>query len=361
MKEKYLDLNYINQLKNDKNIVELQELKNNLKEYINKNNITLEIKLELYDLFLEKIIVYKNNNLINYYCRELITEYNSILKENNENEFLNYFTNINSDTMSEDKNFANKSSNNVKNKFYQILFIIIFDNLDKLDINNMISKDIKDGILTNFEKIKNNKVEDWITTNSKSIKVIEPLIRNLFEINNWEYTYLDNKGKLKNKTLDKLLNTKEFRNLNPNYCDGLNMLLCNSNGLNIRNHENHNYDENSSNPNISKICFIIILSILDLYDNIKINKYYRIIKSKIETHDWDFIKINNVSLNIKSSHLEAINYLQWEFMSDRKDKRINKIFDYVLKPKGVNEGSVDINFSKYSVDEFLKEIIKIKD
>jgi hypothetical protein len=47
-------------------------------------------------------------------------------------------------------------------------------------------------------------------------------------------------------------------------------------------------------------------------------------------------------------------------MSDRKDVRIDKVFSDICIPNGINQGDLDIDFSKYSVEEFLKEIIKLK-
>lgn len=87
-----------------------------------------------------------------------------------------------------------------------------------------------------------------------------------------------------------------------------------------------------------------------------IQQYYQIIKQKLESND--YTTSNQRDIN---SHLEAINYLQWEFMSDRKDPRINKVFSDICIPNGVNQGELDIDFSKYSVEEFLKEIMKLKD
>lgn len=48
-------------------------------------------------------------------------------------------------------------------------------------------------------------------------------------------------------------------------------------------------------------------------------------------------------------------------MSDRKDPRIDKVFSDICIPNGINQGKLDIDFSKYSVEEFLKEIMSIKD
>lgn len=92
-----------------------------------------------------------------------------------------------------------------------------------------------------------------------------------------------------------------------------------------------------------------------LYNNFNISEYYQIIKQKLESDDY----ITHISRDI-NPHLESINYLQWEFMSDRKDPRINKVFSDICIPNGVNQKDLDIDFSKYSVEEFLKEIMKLK-
>jgi len=86
-----------------------------------------------------------------------------------------------------------------------------------------------------------------------------------------------------------------------------------------------------------------------------IQKYYQIIKKKLESND--YITSNTRDIN---PHLEAINYLQWEFMSDRNDARIDKVFSDICIPNDINQGELDIDFSKYSVEEFLREIMKLK-
>ena len=87
-----------------------------------------------------------------------------------------------------------------------------------------------------------------------------------------------------------------------------------------------------------------------------IQQYYQIIKQKLESNDYTTSNTRDIN-----PHLEAINYLQWEFMSDRKDPRIDKAFSDICIPNGVNQKELDIDFSKYSVEEFLKEIMTLKD
>ena len=87
-----------------------------------------------------------------------------------------------------------------------------------------------------------------------------------------------------------------------------------------------------------------------------IQQYYQIIKKKLENNDYTTSNLKDIN-----PHLEAINYLQWEFMSDRKDSRIDKVFSDICIPNGINDGEIDIDFSNYSVEDFLKEIMKLKD
>lgn len=94
--------------------------------------------------------------------------------------------------------------------------------------------------------------------------------------------------------------------------------------------------------------------------------YYQTIKDLIESDQFTFkVRKGNSAPSHedcqKNAHLEAINYLLFEYMSDRKDPRKSQIFNYVCIPKGVNQGELDIDFSKWTVEEFLKEIMKIKD
>ena len=86
-----------------------------------------------------------------------------------------------------------------------------------------------------------------------------------------------------------------------------------------------------------------------------IQQYYQIIKQKLESNDYTTTNTRDIN-----PHLEAINYLQWEFMLDRKDPRIDKVFSDICIPNGVNQKELDINFSNYSVEEFIKEIMKLK-
>jgi hypothetical protein len=88
---------------------------------------------------------------------------------------------------------------------------------------------------------------------------------------------------------------------------------------------------------------------------LNIQQYYEIIKDKLKKKDYTTSNTRDIN-----THLEAINYLQWEFMSDRNDARIDKVFSDICIPNDINQGELDIDFSKYSVEDFLREIMKLK-
>ena len=76
--------------------------------------------------------------------------------------------------------------------------------------------------------------------------------------------------------------------------------------------------------------------------SLTISEYYQIIKQKLESNDYTTTSPRDIN-----PHLEAINYLQWEFMSDRKDPRIDKVFSDICIPNNINGGELDIDFSKW--------------
>jgi hypothetical protein len=43
-------------------------------------------------------------------------------------------------------------------------------------------------------------------------------------------------------------------------------------------------------------------------------------------------------------------------MSDRKYPRIDKVFSDICIPNNINGWEIDVDFSKYSVEEFLREM-----
>jgi hypothetical protein len=63
---------------------------------------------------------------------------------------------------------------------------------------------------------------------------------------------------------------------------------------------------------------------------VNIQHYYQIIKEKLQSGNYTTSYPRDIN-----PHLEAINYLQWEFMSDRKDPRIDKVFQMELIKKNL--------------------------
>jgi hypothetical protein len=88
----------------------------------------------------------------------------------------------------------------------------------------------------------------------------------------------------------------------------------------------------------------------------ELKEYYTIISQKLNEGDYTTTNLNKINI-----HIEAINYILWEYMLDRNDLRINKVFEYVCIPNGVNNGEIDIDFSRYDTETFLKELMKLKD
>lgn len=95
--------------------------------------------------------------------------------------------------------------------------------------------------------------------------------------------------------------------------------------------------------------------------DLTLKEYYNIIKAKIQNKDYILKSRKSYIETTINPHLEAINYLQFEFMKDRKDDRAKKIFDHVYIPNNVNIKDLDIDFTKYSTEDFLIEIMKLKD
>ncbi|MFA6089835.1 MAG: hypothetical protein WC755_08310 [Candidatus Woesearchaeota archaeon] len=100
--------------------------------------------------------------------------------------------------------------------------------------------------------------------------------------------------------------------------------------------------------------------------------YYKIIQTKIQDDNFEvkFLTMNSIQdeslINFKeqcktNSHLESIHYLMYDFWLDRKDQRIETVFDYICIPFEVNQGDMDIDFTQWSTEIFLEEIMKLKD
>jgi hypothetical protein len=104
---------------------------------------------------------------------------------------------------------------------------------------------------------------------------------------------------------------------------------------------------------------------------LEIQEYFNLVLSTLEKGDYNviyfhdidkkgnFLLFNDVQQpNIKSLYLESINYFMYEYMKDRKDNRLNFIFEYILVPKDTDPL---FDFNKISFREFFDFLIKIKE
>jgi hypothetical protein len=267
MDKRHLDLQYINELKekstNDENSFrELLDIQEQGKSSLSEVEYEIEIPLRSY---LDKLQTYQDANKTLLYCRELIEEYSNQLERTESKTYtetsLDHITKFDYSGMSRiTEPFGKIIQRRLVKQFYWVVLSKVFDKIDSIEIPN-ISTILENSIQETLKKVKTGG--DWLSINMMSLKIIEPLIRELFNKNNWLYQ----KTVSKNKTLGELLDTTEFRDKYPILCRGLKMMLCDHLGLNVRNNEFHNLNENSSNPYISKVSFVCILSVLSLFKN----------------------------------------------------------------------------------------------
>lgn len=295
MDKRHLDFNYINELKeksktDENSLRELVEIQQDGNSLLSEVSLEFEIPVKQY---IDSLNVYKNNNITNFYCRKLIEEYSSLLKNTESKKYektsMDYLSLFDYSSMSNIKEPFNKIiEKKLIKEYYKAIFSVIFDNIDNIVIDSSVQNFSKNTITETFNKSKNEN--DCMSINMVSLKIIEPLLREFFTKNHWLYK----KPNMKNKTLSELLDTKDFRDKYPNICNGLKMILCDYLGLNLRNNEFHDLNENSLNPIIYKISFICISSILDLFEDINIEKSNKISKSKIETNYYNpIMKLKN--------------------------------------------------------------------
>lgn len=90
-------------------------------------------------------------------------------------------------------------------------------------------------------------------------------------------------------------------------------------------------------------------------------EYYQIIKQKLENGDYYIIPPGSVGVgDAFSPHLEAIQYIMYEYWLDKEDPRRGEVFQTVYVPRGVNEGSTDIDFTKWSPEQFFTKLCELK-
>jgi len=166
-------------------------------------------------------------------------------------------------------------------KSYGLFYALRVDDIKYIKIikRNSLSKKYKIGY--NFNRLRrklkipysenvNNPPFDDIQNGL--LKSVEPIIRDIFI----KYKFpIIKKGKDglsgERMMLNDFLDNKKFRNkVGSKYCDGLKYLLIDRNTINIRNHENHNWDSNFGEfPFTSYSLITIIFSLLYVYTKIK--------------------------------------------------------------------------------------------
>lgn len=86
-----------------------------------------------------------------------------------------------------------------------------------------------------------------------------------------------------------------------------------------------------------------------------LHDYYDKIMEQYRLKNVSVLNFNNISPNHLSPHLEALNYLMYEWMDDHKDDRYKEIFDYIIVPN-----DCDFDFTSISFEEFFKFLIEKK-
>lgn len=85
-----------------------------------------------------------------------------------------------------------------------------------------------------------------------------------------------------------------------------------------------------------------------------LHEYYDHILKQYKEKNYKVRKFNgNVLPQTRSLHLEALNYLMFEWCSDHSDERYKDIFDYIVVPGGCDFDFKSISFIEFF--QFLKE------
>ena len=84
-----------------------------------------------------------------------------------------------------------------------------------------------------------------------------------------------------------------------------------------------------------------------------LHEYYDEIISKYKGKQYKLKKFNDNPLPEISPHLEALNYLMYEWCDDHNDERYKDIFDYIIVPNDCDFDFTSILFEEFF--QFLKE------
>lgn len=94
-----------------------------------------------------------------------------------------------------------------------------------------------------------------------------------------------------------------------------------------------------------------------------LQQYFNLVLNKIETGDYRIKKspellASKLDVKLNPPYLESINYFMYEYLKDRKDKRIKLLFDYILIP---NDTDPLFNFNEITFEDFFEFLINIKE
>ena len=70
------------------------------------------------------------------------------------------------------------------------------------------------------------------------------------------------------------------------------------------------------------------------------------------------LREKNIEPKLNPPYIESINYFMYEYLKDRKDKRMKLLFDYVIVP---NSTDPLFDFNDITFEEFFKFLIDIKE
>jgi hypothetical protein len=84
-----------------------------------------------------------------------------------------------------------------------------------------------------------------------------------------------------------------------------------------------------------------------------LHDYYNKIISQYKSKNCQIKKFKDVKPNGLSPHLEALNFLMYEWCEDHKDERYKEIFDYIIVPLDCDFDFTSITFEEFF--QFLKE------
>lgn len=85
-----------------------------------------------------------------------------------------------------------------------------------------------------------------------------------------------------------------------------------------------------------------------------LHEYYDKIIDQYSSKNFKMRRFNDNPISkTRSPHLEALNYLMFEWCDDHKDDRYKQIFDYIIIPNDCDFDFTSITFEEFF--QFLKE------